>query len=158
MQPRRRPLPARLHTAARIGTATGWQARIDQVRAGGVASLSEVVLGRWFSAAFRASEPDLVRGYRCLLERTPEAGYLAMLGALAEADLSESVRHIAVPTLVISGELDEATTPAEGERLAAAIPGARFVLSRGASHLLSVEQPRAVASAIEGFAKGIGLG
>jgi len=145
-------------TAARIGTAAGWQARIDQVRAGGVTSLSEVVLGRWFSPAFRASEPDLVRGYRCLLERTPEAGYLAMLGALAEADLSERARQIAVPTLVVSGELDEATTPADGERLAASIPGARFVLASGASHLLSVEQPRAVASAIESFAKGLGLG
>jgi 3-oxoadipate enol-lactonase len=145
-------------TAARIGTAAGWQTRIEQVRAGGVSSLSEVVLGRWFSPAFRAEQPELVRGYRCLLERTPEAGYLAMLGALAEADLSERVRQITVPTLVISGELDEATTPGDGERLASSIPGARFVLLRGASHLLSVEQPLQVASAIAGFAKGLGLG
>ena len=144
-------------TAARIGTAAGWRARMDQVRAGGVSSLSDVVLGRWFSAAFRAREPDLVRGYRCLLERTPEAGYLAMLGALAEADLSERARQSAVPTLVISGELDEATTPEEGERLASLIPDARFTLLRGASHLLGVEQPREVASAIAGFAKGLGL-
>lgn len=145
-------------TAARIGTAAGWRARIEQVRAGGIASLSDVVLGRWFSSAFRAREPDLVRGYRCLLERTPEAGYLAMLGALADADLSERARQIAVPALVISGELDEATTPADGERLAALIPGARFMLSSGASHLLSVEQPREVALAIAGFARGLGLG
>lgn len=144
-------------TAARIGTAEGWRARMDHVRAGGVPSLAEAVLGRWFSATFRAREPDLVRGYRCLLERTPEAGYLAMLGALAEADLSERVRQIVVPTLVVSGELDEATTPGDGERLAASIPGARFALLRGASHLLSVEQPREVASAIAGFAKDLGL-
>jgi len=145
-------------TAARIGTAAGWRARIEQVRAEGVAGVTEVVLGRWFAPAFRASQPDLVSGYRCLLERTPEAGYLAMLGALAEADLSEQVRQIAVPTLVISGELDEATTPGDGERLASLIPGARFTSLRGASHLLSVEQPSEVAAAIEGFAKGLALG
>lgn len=145
-------------TAARIGTAAGWRARIDQVRSGGVASVSEAALGRWFSPAFVAREPDVVRGYRCQLERTPQAGYLGMLGVLAEADLSEQVRQIGVPTLVISGELDEATTPAEGERLAALIPGARFMLVRGASHLLGVEQPRELAAAIDRFREGVGLG
>jgi 3-oxoadipate enol-lactonase len=145
-------------TAARIGTAAGWQARIEQVRAGGVSKVSDVALERWFSPAFRAREPDVVRGYRCLLERTPEAGYLGMLGVLAETDLSERVPQIAVPTLVISGELDEATTPGEGERLAASIPNARFEVLSGASHLLNVEQPRETASAIASFAEGLRLG
>jgi len=145
-------------TAARIGTAAAWRARIDQVRAAGVQSSSEVVLGRWFGPTFRASEPELVRGCRCLLERTPEAGYLGMLSALADADLSEHAPDIRVPVLVVSGELDEATTPSDGERLAALIPGARFELLPGARHLLSVERPRELAALIEGFVKGIGLG
>ncbi|HWO13775.1 MAG TPA: alpha/beta fold hydrolase [Polyangiaceae bacterium] len=145
-------------TAARIGTLEGWRARIEQVRAGGVASTWELVERRWFTPAFRASQPDLVRGYRCLLERTPEAGYLALLQALSEADLTERVRDIRVPVLVVSGELDEATTPADGEQLASLIPAARFAQLAGASHLMSVEQPGQLARLIDGFTRGLGLG
>lgn len=145
-------------TAARIGTAAGWRARIEQLRAGGLAGQSEVVLARWFGPDFRAREPELVSGCRCLLERTSEAGYRAMLEALADADLSERTRDIRVPTLVVSGEIDEATTASDGQRLAASIPGARFALLRGASHLLCVEQPRELAALIQAFAGELGLG
>ena len=46
-------------TAARIGTREGWQARIAQVRAGGIASISDAVLARWFSPLYRSLEPDV---------------------------------------------------------------------------------------------------
>lgn len=145
-------------TAARIGSREGWQARIDQVRAGSVASLADVVLNRWFSPGFREREPDAVRGYRCLLERTPHEGYLSMLHALRDADLTERVRGLRAPALVVSGELDEATTPADGRALAALIPGARFELLAQASHLLCVEKPRELAALIDGFSEGLALG
>src|SRR5690606_34094618 len=111
----------------------------------------------WFSPAFREREPDVVRGYRCLLERTPGEGYLAMLQALRDADLSERVRGLRAPALVISGELDEATRPADGRALAALIPGARFELLPQASHLFSVEKPRELAGLIDAFSAGLGL-
>jgi 3-oxoadipate enol-lactonase len=145
-------------TASRIGTVEGWQSRISQVRAGGVASVSEAVLQRWFGAPFHASHPDVVRGYRCLLERTPADGYVAMLEALAAADLTARLGSLRVPTLVVSGELDEATPPAEGRALAARIPGARFELLAGASHLLNVEKPRELAALVRVFLEGLALG
>lgn len=145
-------------TAARIGSVELWQSRIDQVRAGGIGSIADAVLGRWFSPGFRAREPDAVRGYRCLLERTPEQGYLGMLHALRDADLSHRVQHLPVPALVVSGELDEATPPADGRKLAALLPEARFELLTQASHLLSVEKPRELAALIDGFSEGLGLG
>jgi len=145
-------------TAARIGSAEGWQTRIDQVRAGGVASIAEIALGRWFSPGFREREPDAVRGYRCLLERTPNEGYLAMLHALRDADLTERVRGLRAPALVVSSELDEATTPADGRKLAGLIPGARFELLPQASHLISVEKPRELAGLIDAFSEGLDLG
>jgi 3-oxoadipate enol-lactonase/4-carboxymuconolactone decarboxylase len=145
-------------TAARIGSVEGWQGRIDQVRAGGIGSIAEVALGRWFSPGFRAREPDVVRGYRCLLERTPTEGYLGMLHALRDADLTHRVQHVPVPALVVSGELDEATPPADGRKLAGLIPEARFELLAQTSHLLSVEKPRELAALIDGFSEGLGLG
>jgi 3-oxoadipate enol-lactonase len=142
-------------TSARIGTREGWQGRIAQVRAGGIASIADTVVARWFGPDYRARAADDVRGYRCLLERTPEAGYLATLHALAEADLRERVRSIQVPTLVVSGSLDEATPPADGRKLAESIAGARFELLDGASHLLTVEKPRELAALIADFAQGL---
>jgi 3-oxoadipate enol-lactonase/4-carboxymuconolactone decarboxylase len=144
-------------TAARIGTRDGWQIRIDQVRAGGIASIADASMPRWFSPRYRELEPDAVRGYRCQLERTPEEGYLAMARVLAEADLTERVRGVHAPVLVVSGELDEATTPAEGRTLAGLIPGARFELLAGTSHLLCVERPAELAGLIDGFIQSIGV-
>jgi pimeloyl-ACP methyl ester carboxylesterase len=144
-------------TGARIGTREGWQARIAQVRTGGIASISDAALARWFSPLYRSLEPDAVRGYRCLLERTPSEGYLAMLHALSEADLSERLSGLRAPALVISGELDEATPPADGRRLAELIVGAAFFELAGASHIMSVEKPRELAALIDGFMERLGL-
>jgi 3-oxoadipate enol-lactonase len=144
-------------TAARIGTREGWQARLAQVRAGGIASISDAVLARWFAPLYRSLEPDAVRGYRCLLERTPSEGYLAMLHALSEADLSARLSGLGAPALVISGELDEATPPADGRRLAELIPGAAFLELAGASHIMSVEKPRELAALIDAFMERLGF-
>jgi 3-oxoadipate enol-lactonase/4-carboxymuconolactone decarboxylase len=144
-------------TASRIGTRDGWQSRIEQVRAGGIASIADAAMLRWFSPRYRELEPDAVRGYRCQLERTPSEGYLAMVHALAEADLTERVHRVQAPVLVVSGELDEATTPADGRMLAGLIPGARFELLSGASHLLCIEKPAELAGLIDAFIQSIGV-
>ena len=145
-------------TAARIGSREGWEARSAQVEQGGLAAISDAVLARWFAPAFHEQSPEVVRGHRCMLERTASDGYRAALEALAEADLNDQVQAIRAPVLVISGELDEVTTPAAGQRLAKAIPGARFELLRGGSHLFPVEKPREVAASIDNFARELGLG
>jgi 3-oxoadipate enol-lactonase/4-carboxymuconolactone decarboxylase len=142
-------------TAARIGTVDGWQTRIDQVREGGLRSITDLVMTRWFSPRYRELEPDAVRGHRCLLERTSPEGYLATLSALAQADLTDRVGRVRAPTLVISGELDEATPPASGSQLASLIPGATFELLAGVSHIFSVEKPRELAALIDDFVAGL---
>src|SRR5690606_26468171 len=40
-------------TAARIGTATGWNSRIETVRAHGMAAIADAVLDLWFPASIR---------------------------------------------------------------------------------------------------------
>jgi 3-oxoadipate enol-lactonase len=58
--------PTRLHklilcnTAAKIGTPEMWNQRVEAVRAGGMRSVSTVVIERWLSPAFRAKSPDVV--------------------------------------------------------------------------------------------------
>jgi len=43
--------------AARIAPPDLWNARIDKVGAGGMASISDAVLSRWFTPEFHAREP-----------------------------------------------------------------------------------------------------
>src|SRR5262245_29078334 len=122
------------NTSARIGTVESWEARIRAVREGGMAPLAPAVLERWFTPAFRESTPEVVAAARAMIEATPAEGYAATCAALREADLRGDLAAITAPTLVISGRHDPATPPADGQAVAAAIPGARFV-ELEASHL-----------------------
>ncbi|HEX3952452.1 MAG TPA: alpha/beta hydrolase [Stellaceae bacterium] len=64
------------------------------------------------------------------------------------------LHRVTVPALVLWGEQDGVVAPAYGERLAAAIPNARFATITGAAHHPQIEQPEAVAEAVDGFAAG----
>lgn len=64
------------------------------------------------------------------------------------------LHRITIPSLVLWGEEDGIVAPSYGERLAAALPDARFATIAGAAHHPQIEQPEAVAAAIERFASG----
>jgi pimeloyl-ACP methyl ester carboxylesterase len=63
------------------------------------------------------------------------------------------LHRITRPALVLWGDSDGIVAPAYGERLAAALPSARFERIAGAAHYPQVEQPDRVAAAIEVFAQ-----
>jgi 3-oxoadipate enol-lactonase len=126
-------------TAAKIGNEETWDARIAAVRKGGMHSISQTVMERWFTARFRASQPEIVEHTKRMIEATDVEGYAGCCGALKSADLRESVGGIRTPTLVISGTHDPATTPVDGRFLAQRISKARYV-ELDAAHLSNIEQ------------------
>jgi 3-oxoadipate enol-lactonase len=136
--------PARLHrlalanTAARIGPPDNWNARIEKVRAGGMAAISQAVLERWFTPEFRAKHPDRITAMRQMLERSPAEGYVACCAAVRDMDQRDAVAGIGAPTLVIAGTHDAATPPADGRFVAEHIAGARYV-ELDAAHLSNIE-------------------
>ena len=69
-------------------------------------------------------------------------------------DRTSLLPHIAVPTLVVVGEEDAITPPAESLLLRDRVPGARLVTIAGAGHLSSLEQPEAFNGALRGFLSG----
>lgn len=139
------------NTAARIGTAALWDARIDAVRAGGMAAVREAVVARFLSAAFHARHPEQARAIGAMLEATDPVGYSAACAALRDADLRRIVPSIRVPSLVLAGALDEATPPAQSEQLHAAIAGSALVVLPEAAHLSNVEQPEAFTTCLMTF-------
>ena len=149
--------PGRIHglilcdTAAVIGPPSVWTDRIAAIRARGMTAISDGVMARWFTQAFRDGRPDQIRGYTAMVARTTEDGYVGCAMAIRDADLHAANAAIAAPTLVICGEHDVATPPDAARDLAAGIPGARFELLPGAAHIPGVEKPAELAALIDGF-------
>jgi 3-oxoadipate enol-lactonase len=148
--------PARLsklilsNTAAKIGTPEIWNPRIEAVRKGGMTSISTAVMERWFSAEFRAKSPEAVAAAKRMLESTNPEGYLANCVAVRDFDVRRAVAAIKIPTLVIAGTHDVATTPADGRYLADQIAGARYV-ELDAAHLSNIELPERFISEANSF-------
>src|SRR3546814_1062418 len=116
-----------------------------------VCSSDLAILERWFSRDLRDNDPVALAGWRAMLTRTPQAGYLGTSAAIRDADFTEEAKRIAVPTLCMVGAEDGATPPALVRELADLIPGARYAVIEGAGHLPCIAPPVAVARLLEGF-------
>jgi 3-oxoadipate enol-lactonase len=125
-------------TAAKIGTAETWNTRIDTVRKEGMKPIAAAVIDRWFTPEFRAKDPSAVAKVQKNLETANPEGYAACCAAVRDFDFRDQLERIRVPSLVISGAHDPATTPADGHFLADHIQGARYLELDGA-HLSNVE-------------------
>jgi len=148
--------PTRLHklilcdTAAKIGTPEIWNSRIEAVRKGGTKSISTAVMERWFSATFRANSSEVVASIKLVFESLNPDGYIANCAAIRDFDAREAIAAITVPTLVIAGTHDVATTPADGRYLADRIAGAHYV-ELNAAHLSNIEDPERFTSEASSF-------
>ena len=126
-------------TAAKVGTAETWNARIDAVRKDGMKAVAQGTMERWFTARFREREPQTVERIQKMVESTNPEGFIACCEALREADFRESIKQIRTPTLIISGTHDVGTTPADAKFLTTQIAGARYV-ELDAAHISNIEQ------------------
>ena len=81
----------------------------------------------------------------------PPALIAATVAAYLEHDAFDVLPTITVPTLIIAGDRDELTPVETAERMQRAIRGSQLVVFPGHSHLVQVEQPAAVHTAIDRF-------
>ena len=102
------------------------------------------------SAMFSDMDP-VGRGVFCeFLRISAEGPQVAdLFSATMLEDVSELARAVRAPTLVMHGDRDVTIPIAYGVRLAALIPGARFEILTGASHMSN--DPRAAKLALEFF-------
>jgi 3-oxoadipate enol-lactonase len=138
------------NTAARIGTTDGWNTRISAVHEGGMATIANGVVSRWFTEDFAKRSPASVEAARQMLLLSSPDGYVATCAALRDMDLREAISRVNLPTLVISGAHDSATTPADGRFLAEHIPGAEFV-ELNAAHISNIEAAEPFTAALLKF-------
>ncbi|HEX8427003.1 3-oxoadipate enol-lactonase [Hymenobacter sp.] len=151
--------PERLHklvlsnTAAKIGTADMWNARIAQVAAEGLSKLAEATAGRWFTPKFQQTQPETVQNILDVFRATPPAGYTACCAAVRDADFWQDIRRISVPSYVLTGTADTVTTVGDGEYLEKHIPHAHM-LPLPAAHLSNVEAAASFTGALLRFFLG----
>lgn len=70
-------------------------------------------------------------------------------------DLTESLRHIEAPTLVLWGNRDRLIDISAGQVFHREIPDARFVILDGVGHCPQIEVPRATARTLRQFLRGV---
>ncbi len=89
------------------------------------------------------------------MSKVPESTYRAMVAALVTFDRRDTLAAIAVPTLVLAGSLDRQASAKMMERMAAKIPGSRFVCLNHVGHLANLENPDAFNRAVTGFLEDV---
>ena len=127
-----------------------WDQRMDMIRQGGMAAISDMVLGRFFTESFHKSDPGTVSDFRNVLEQMSPTGYLGCSAMLKQADTFNDLKKITAPTLIISGRHDQSTPPERGEMMAAEIKGAVHVVL-DAAHISSAERPHDFTRTLAGF-------
>jgi L-proline amide hydrolase len=80
-----------------------------------------------------------------------------VVGTLKDWDITDRLGEIRIPTLVITGEHDEAT-PAINRTVSSGIPGAESVIYPNASHMAHVEDPEGYRRVLDDFLTRIETG
>jgi len=136
--------------------AAARRATAEKVKAEG----SKVVVDAMVPKMLAASNHDpkmaeQVRGF--MAPSKPEGVMGALLGMAERPDMTAMLPSIKVPTLVITGADDTLIPPAESEKLANAIPGARLNVIPQAGHLVAFEQPDAFNRVLKEWLDGLNL-
>ncbi|MGO9463075.1 MAG: alpha/beta fold hydrolase [Isosphaeraceae bacterium] len=119
----------------------------------------EKMLPRLFAKATLAEHPERVEPLLVLMEQSPPRGIAGALRGMAlRPDRRPMLGQISVPTLVLVGEDDVITPPAEVKALAGAIPNSRLVVIPQAGHLAPYENPDAANRAILEFLQSLDAG
>ncbi len=133
------------------GAAAVWEERIKTVAARGMEPMVAPTLERWFTAPFRARRTDVMERVGAMIRSTPPAGYVGCCHALPKISVTEKLRDVRCPALVIVGEEDPGTPVEMARDIQAALPAAELAILSRASHLSNVEQPGEFNRVLGGF-------
>jgi YbgC/YbaW family acyl-CoA thioester hydrolase len=123
----------------------------------GAEAVAEAMLPKVLGRSTLAGAPATVERVRAMMAATPVAGIVGALGAMRDRPDSTPVlpELAGIPVLVIVGDEDEVTPPAQARAMADAIPGASLVVIRSAGHLPTMERPVETTDALLAFLQGL---
>lgn len=101
---------------------------------------------------FTDSAPaELVEEFALSMREFHPVGLRANSRAFAEADLRDVLPHVAVPTLLLYGDMDVRAPFSVARQLHAKIPGSRLVVIPGAGHVCNVDAPERFNAELRAF-------
>lgn len=130
------------------GFRDGWEQRIAVVRQGGIKRLVEGTMERWFTPAFRESDPAVIERATDMLMVTAPEGYVGCAHALQGLDYLKRLGDMKAPVMYIVGSEDSGAPADVMRAMAEATPESRFVAIEGAAHIANLEKPREFNAAI----------
>jgi 3-oxoadipate enol-lactonase len=128
-------------TGHKIGTPDMWDARIAAIQEQGIAAISDAILERWFTPAYRSAVNADFIGYRLMLERTPVEGYTGTCAAIRDSDFTGSSATLAGPGDLRGRDRGRIDPAIAGWRIGPADPGGDVSGNPEAAHLPCIEAP-----------------
>lgn len=114
-------------------------------------------VARYSTAAATQGQPLAQTIERLLHEVGAEAGIRHLQAIAGRQDHRAAMAALALPVAVVCGREDKVTPPDMSQEAAELIPGAELCWIEGAGHMVPLEQPQALADAIEHLARRAGL-
>jgi pimeloyl-ACP methyl ester carboxylesterase len=154
-----RARPELVATLVLADTYAGWRGSLpdDELRArvaGAERMLAEpaTTFNPAFPGLFAAEPPgDVIELLEAVAADVRRDSLRAALVAMADADLRNVLPAVAVPTLLLWGELDKRSPLTVAREFARAIPHAELVIIPGAGHMSNLERPEEFNAAIRAF-------
>jgi pimeloyl-ACP methyl ester carboxylesterase len=116
--------------------------QIAMVRARGSEALADQLIAGMVGKTTRDQRPEVAERVHAMITRAPVEGIIGALTAMRDRpDSTPTLATIDVPTLILVGEEDVLTPPAEAQAMHAAIPKSRLEIIQGAGHLSNLERP-----------------
>ncbi|MDT7553810.1 MAG: 3-oxoadipate enol-lactonase [Pseudonocardiales bacterium] len=106
-------------------------------------------LTRWFDPDEFARPDPLVTAVRARLEDADTEAWAAALDMIADFDVLDELHRIEVPVDVVAAEHDGVADPAHMARIAGGVRHGELHVVRGAHHLLPLQRPEVVATALK---------
>ena len=131
-----------------------WDARVRQARSGGLESIAEATLSRWFRADFLQREAEVVDAVRRMLLSVQPEGYAGCAASIRDLDIDDLPERLNLRTLVLHGRQDGAWSAADAAALAGRMR-AELKFVEDAAHIPCIEQPQAYARSLLAFLKGL---
>ncbi len=127
------------NTSAQVSPQT-FDERITKIMLGGMASVTDMVMGRFFTDRYAARRTVHYETVRQTLLSIDPVGYAGCCAAIRDMELLTQLPRITAPTLVIGGSFDASTAPEQGQKIAQTLKNATYV-ELPTAHFAHSEQP-----------------
>jgi 3-oxoadipate enol-lactonase len=135
----------------------GRDVMIEVAKTQGSVAIANKMLPKMLAGGNVDEDSPVVRELKSIMDACPAQTIQYALAAMRDRiDYTPTLSRIAAPTLIVAGESDVLTPPAQSEEMHKAIKGSTISIIPGAGHMAPMEQAQQVSRAIREFLTKLG--